>query len=152
MEISQEKVVSRDIIALLEEHLADMHATSPPESVHALDVNALQAKDICFFTARENGVLLGCVAVKQLSASDAELKSMRTSHAARNRGVGAALLNAALAFCKQQKYSSLSLETGTQDYFSAAHRLYHRHGFSDCGPFGNYHDDPHSRFMTIAIA
>ena len=102
MEISQEKVVSRDIIALLEEHLADMHATSPPESVHALDVRALQAKDICFFTARENGVLLGCVAVKQLSASDAELKSMHTSRAARNRGVGAALLNAALAFCKQQ--------------------------------------------------
>ena len=151
MKISQEQVVSGDIIALLKEHLADMYATSPPENVHALDVNALQSQDICFFTARENGILLGCVAVKTLSETQAELKSMRTSHAARNRGVGAALVEAALTYCRQQGFLSLSLETGTQDYFSAAHRLYHRHGFSDCGPFGHYQEDPHSRFMTIAI-
>lgn len=151
MIIKREQVVSNDIIALLEEHLIDMYATSPPENVHALNVDALRADDICFFTARDNALLMGCVAVKTLSPTQAELKSMRTSRQARNRGVGAALLNAAVRHCQQQRFANLNLETGTQNYFNPAHRLYLRHGFTDCGPFGHYQADPHSRFMTLSL-
>ena len=37
-----------DVIALLQEHLDWMHRTSPPESVHALDLHALRQPDIAF--------------------------------------------------------------------------------------------------------
>ena len=51
--------------ALLEEHLEDMRATSPPESVHALDLSGLKHPTITFFSAWENDELLGCIAIKQ---------------------------------------------------------------------------------------
>jgi putative acetyltransferase len=140
-----------DVVALLSEHLADMHATSPPESVHALDLEALLDPSITFVTAREDGVLLGCGALKQLSADHGELKSMRTTDAARGRGVAAAIVGWLLDQARARGVRRVSLETGTEDYFTAAHRLYLRHGFIDCEPFGDYALDPHSRFMTIAL-
>ncbi|GGW25642.1 GNAT family N-acetyltransferase [Vreelandella hamiltonii] len=90
--IGIETLEAQDVVALLEEHLADMHATSPPESVHALDVTALKAANITFYSARQNGQLLGCAAIKALGEGQAELKSMRTTPAARQQGVGARLL------------------------------------------------------------
>lgn len=140
-----------DVTALLDEHLADMHSTSPPESVHALAHVALAAADVTFVTAREDGALLGCGALKQLDAEHGEVKSMRTTHAARGRGVAGAILGWLLDEARSRGMTRVSLETGTQDYFAAAHRLYLRHGFVDCGPFGDYALDPHSRYMTIAL-
>jgi putative acetyltransferase len=140
-----------DVVALLSEHLADMHATSPPESVHALDLEALLDPSITFVTAREDGVLLGCGALKQLSADHGELKSMRTTDAARGRGVAAAIVGWLLDQARARDVRRVSLETGTEGYFAAAHRLYLRHGFVDCEPFGDYTLDPHSRYMTIAL-
>ena len=52
------------MIGLLEEHLADMYETSPPESVHALDLDALKSPEITFFSAWKDSQLLGCVAIK----------------------------------------------------------------------------------------
>jgi putative acetyltransferase len=140
-----------DVTALLSEHLADMRATSPPESVHALDVDALVDPRIAFFSARDGDVLLGCGALKLLSEAEGEVKSMRTTHAARGRGVAAAILARLLEEARKRGLRRVSLETGTEDYFAAAHRLYARHGFVDCGPFGDYALDPHSRFMKIAL-
>jgi putative acetyltransferase len=140
-----------DVVALLLEHLDDMRATSPPESIHALDVDALAVPGITFVTARDGDVLLGCGALKELSADHGEVKSMRTTTAARGRGVAASVLGWLLAEARTRGLSRVSLETGTQDYFAAAHRLYLRHGFVDCEPFGDYTLDPHSRYMTIAL-
>ena len=140
-----------DVTDLLTEHLADMHATSPPESIHALDVDALVDPRITFVSAREDGVLLGCGALKLLTDVHGEVKSMRTTYAARGRGVAAAVLARLLAEARQSGLRRVSLETGTEDYFAAAHRLYERHGFVDCEPFADYVLDPHSRFMTIAL-
>jgi putative acetyltransferase len=140
-----------DVSALLAEHLADMHATSPPESVHALDVSALQAPAVTFWTARRDGVLLGCGALKELDPAHGEVKSMRTTSAARGTGVGTALLLHLLAEARTRGYTRLSLETGTQDYFAPAHRLYLRHGFASCGPFGDYTDDPNSAYFTLTL-
>ena len=137
-----------DVHALLAEHLADMHVTSPPESVHALDHAALTDPAITFWTAREDGVLLGTAALLRLSDEHGEVKSMRTSGAARGRGVAATLLAHLLDEARSRGYARVSLETGSQDYFSAARRLYERHGFAACGPFGDYALDPHSVFMT----
>ncbi|MFC6044995.1 GNAT family N-acetyltransferase [Nocardioides hankookensis] len=151
MEVSPDDPRRDDVVALLTEHLADMRATSPPESIHALDVDALVSPAITFVTAREDGVLLGCGALKVLSDDHGEVKSMRTTYAARGRGVAAAVLGWVVDEARARGLQRLSLETGTQEYFGAAHRLYLRHGFVDCGPFSDYVLDPHSRFLTLAL-
>ncbi len=142
-----------DVLALLQEHLDDMHATSPPESVHALDVERLRAPDITFVTARSaDGELLGCGALKQHDATLGELKSMRTTAAARGRGVAATVLAHLLDVARDRGLDRVSLETGTEDYFAAARRLYARHGFVPCAPFADYTDDPNSTYLTLSLA
>jgi len=140
-----------DVRLLLDEHLADMFATSPAESVHALDHSALSAPEISFWTARDDGALLGCGALKQLTATEAEIKSMRTSAAARGQGIAALLLAQIIETALSRKIERLYLETGAEDFFAPARRLYARHGFTDCPPFADYTLDPHSVFMTRAL-
>ncbi len=151
MEIHLDDLSGGEVIALLHEHLADMYATSPPESVHALDVDALKASNIRFFSAWQDGELAGCVAIKALDSQLAELKSMRTATAFRGQGVGQALLQFVIDHAKAQGFSALNLETGTQDYFAPARNLYRKFGFTDCGPFGQYKPDPNSHFMTLSL-
>ena len=151
MQIRLDDLSGGEVIALLREHLADMYATSPPESVHALDVDALKASNIRFFSAWQDNVLAGCVAIKTLDNNGAELKSMRTATAFRGKGVGQALLAFIIDHAQAQGVSSLSLETGTQDYFAPARNLYRKFGFIECGPFGQYKLDPNSHFMTLKL-
>ncbi len=151
MEIVIDDLSSTEVLSLLEEHLSDMYATSPEESVHALDVNALKAPDITFFSAWKAQQLAGCVAIKNLDTKHVELKSMRTAKTFRGQGVASELLLFALEHAKMKGFSRVSLETGTQDYFLAARTLYKKFGFIDCGPFATYSLDPNSHFMTLAL-
>jgi len=148
VEISIDDPARPDVSALLAEHLADMHATSPAESVHALDVSALKVPGLSFWTARADEVLLGCGALKELDPGHGEIKSMRTTSAARGTGVGRAMLAYLLEVGRERGYARISLETGTQDYFLPARTLYVAHGFVECGPFGDYRLDPHSAYFT----
>jgi putative acetyltransferase len=151
--VAGDSPTAADVRALLEEHLTDMFATSPACSVHALDHTALLAPSITFVTARDDdGALLGCGALKELDPGHGELKSMRTTGAARGRGVATAVLARLLSLAEERGYERVSLETGTQDYFASARRLYARHGFTECGPFGDYSPDPYSVFMTLEQA
>ena len=136
------------VLALLEEHLADMHAFSPPESVHALDHNELRMSNVTFWTAWDGDELLGCGALKELDATHGEIKSMRTSRRQLRRGVGAAILEHIIAVARERGYERLSLETGSGGPFEAALRFYEKHGFYYCEPFADYILDPFSRFMT----
>ncbi|HLO94588.1 MAG TPA: GNAT family N-acetyltransferase [Burkholderiaceae bacterium] len=137
------------IALLLEEHLADMRATSPPESVHALDLGRLRRPEIRFWTAWDaQGQLLGCGAIKRLSGEHAELKSMRTAVPARGRGVGRVMLARLMDDARALGVRRLSLETGSHAFFEPAHALYRSAGFKLCGPFEGYVEDPHSVFMT----
>ncbi|MGP4032111.1 GNAT family N-acetyltransferase [Pseudarthrobacter sp. 1C304] len=145
-----------DVRQLLAEHLADMFATSPAESVHALDPAALAGPGISFWTAREDGELLGCGALKQLGtgasgAKQGEIKSMRTAAHARGQGVATLLLNHIVDEARRGGYGRLYLETGSQDFFKPARRLYRRHRFEICPPFVGYTEDPNSVFMTLAL-
>tara|TARA_Y100001963_G_C6554420_1_gene341322 strand:+ start:56 stop:511 length:456 start_codon:yes stop_codon:yes gene_type:complete len=151
MKIIIDDLTGGEVLALLEEHLSDMYATSPPESVHALDVEALKASNITFFSGWKQQQLAGCVAIKTLDTHSVELKSMRTAKPFRRCGVASQLLLFALEHAKMKGFSSVSLETGTQDYFLAARTLYKKFGFVDCGPFGSYSIDPNSHFMTRAL-
>ncbi len=145
-----------DVHQLLSEHLADMFATSPAESVHALDHSALSAPSITFWTAREDGALLGCGALKLIdsppgSGMQGEIKSMRTTASARGRGVATLVLNHILDEARRRNYERIFLETGAEDYFAPARRLYVRNGFTDCPPFADYTLDPNSVFMELRL-
>lgn len=148
MDIAIDDPARADVLALLTEHLADMRATSPPESVHALGVDALKAAAVTFWTARRDGALLGCAALKEIAPDHGEVKSMRTATASRGTGVAAALLLHLLDEARHRGYRRLSLETGSQEFFAPARRLYRRHRFVDCGPFADYVADPNSQFFT----
>ncbi|AYC06880.1 MULTISPECIES: GNAT family N-acetyltransferase [Vibrio] len=148
MEIRVDNLEGTGVLQLLEEHLRDMYATSPAESVHALDVEALKHPSITFWCAEKNGVVQGCIALKELASNHAEIKSMRTATSSRNQGVASQLLSHVVAVAKTRNYEFLSLETGSMDYFLAARKLYEKHGFIYCGPFGDYQPDPNSCFMT----
>ncbi|MCM0616114.1 GNAT family N-acetyltransferase [Paenarthrobacter sp. MSM-2-10-13] len=150
--IETDDLARPDVHQLLSEHLADMFATSPAESVHALDHSALSHESITFWTAREDRVLLGCGALKMLSAGHAEIKSMRTTARARGRGVATLMLEHIVAEAARRGYERVSLETGTEDYFAPARRLYARHGFTECPPFGDYTLDPNSVFMELTVS
>jgi putative acetyltransferase len=139
------------VLALLNEHLADMHAYSPPESVHALDHDELRAPDVTFWTAWEGEELLGCGALKELDARHGEIKSMRTSRSQLRRGVAAAMLQHIVGVARERGYDRLSLETGSGGPFDAALRFYEKHGFEYCEPFADYVLDPFSRFMTRSL-
>ena len=143
------------IATFMEEHLQDMRATSPPESVHALDMDKLRQPEIRFWTAwlpsdadPAPGRLVGTGALKHLSAEHAELKSMRSAESLRGLGVGRAILEHILGQAVDLGYQRVSLETGSQPFFEPAYQLYRRYGFTDCTPFGSYGPDPNSRFMT----
>ncbi len=152
MRIEREDPATPDVVSLLEQHLADMHATSPAESVHALDVDALRQPHIAFFAARDDaGALLGVGALAELDRDHGEIKSMRTTPAARGHGVASTVLARLLDLARDRGYARVSLETGSQDFFAPAHRLYERHGFVPCEPFGTYRPNPHSCFYTHKV-
>ena len=139
------------IHALLEEHLQNMHELGPPESVHALDLDKLRQPGITFWSAWEGGQLMAIGALKELDAAHAELKSMRTPKALRGRGAGRAILAHIMDVARSRGYRRVSLETGTVDAFTPAHRLYESFGFGYCGPFADYAEDVNSVFMTRQI-
>ena len=62
------------IVAFLEEHLRDMRAVSPPESVHALDLDGLRQPGITFWTSWDGDLLVGCGALKELDSTHGEIK------------------------------------------------------------------------------
>jgi putative acetyltransferase len=136
---------------LIAEHLADMHASSPAESVHALDQVELRGDDVSFWTVWDGVELLGGGALKQLSPSAGEIKAMRTRQAARGRGVAAHMLAFLIDESRRRGYDSVSQETGSQDFFAPARRLYARYGFVTCPPFADYAPDPNSVFMTLPL-
>jgi putative acetyltransferase len=148
MKIRLDDLTGPEIRALLEEHLRNMHEISPPESVHALDLDALRHPSITFWTAWAGNELLGCGALKELDPTQGEIKSMRTTTTRRRSGVARAILERILATARERGYARLSLETGSEPEFLPARRLYESFGFTYCPPFSDYAEDPHSVFMT----
>ena len=128
-----------------------MYELSPPESVHALDIEKLRAPEITFWSAWEGPLLLGCGALKELNRKHGEVKSMRTHNAQRRKGAGRAILTHIIEVAKSRSYERLSLETGSMEAFKPAQRLYESFGFIYCGPFGQYILDPNSVFMTMRL-
>jgi len=151
MFIERDDLTRPEVLALLGEHLTNMHRLSPRESVHALDAAGLRNPDITFWTIWQDGTLLGCGALRQLSPSHGEVKSMRTPQPLRRRGAGRAMITHIIGEARSRGYERLSLETGSSPAFIPAQTLYRSVGFTSCGPFGDYREDPNSVFMTLRL-
>lgn len=142
-----------DLRQVVTDHLADMVATTPdPASRHALDHDALFGPAVAVWVARLDGRVAGCGALAELTPDSGELKAMRTTVEARGHGVGTAVLRHLLDEARGRGYRAVHLETGAQDFFAPARRLYEAHGFVATGPFGTYVEDPASVFMRLDLA
>lgn len=148
MDIRVDDLNGPEIAQLLQEHLQSMALHSPPESVHALDLQALRQPEITFWSAWQDGALAGCGALKELDPLHGEIKSMRTATLHLRKGVAVQLLAHIIKEAERRLYRRLSLETGSMEAFAPAHTLYAQFGFQRCGPFGTYVEDPYSIFMT----
>jgi GNAT superfamily N-acetyltransferase len=138
----------RTLLAL---HINSARAETAPGSAHALDLSALKSPDIRFWSLWEGDCVVAVGALKRLSESHGEVKSMHTAQSHRRKGAGSAMLRHIIASARISGFSRLSVETGSWTYFNAARNMYKRHGFVECEPFGNYIQDPNSIFMTLEI-
>ena len=142
---------SRDFVCLVEAHKALMLKHTPPESSHALLIDGLRAKNIFVWSLFDDDKLVGCGALKLLSSLNGEIKGMHTVQARRRQGLGHLMLSHLLQEARVRELIRLSLETGSQDAFIPARKLYELNGFKYCGPFGEYREDPNSAFMTLEL-
>lgn len=140
-----------EVAQLLNEHLQDMYATSPVESVHALGLSTLRQSNIKFWTIWDEQMLAGCGALKTYSATSVEIKSMRVANAYRRQGVAAQLLQHILHEAKCAGAKTVYLETGSMAFFAPARQLYAQHGFIETGPFADYQADENSTFMSLSL-
>jgi putative acetyltransferase len=150
--IAEEHPLTPDLSLLFDRHTADMHADTPPESIHMMDKAALAAPGIRFFVLRDGEAPLAMGAFKRIDAAHAEIKSMHVLAEARGRGLSKVMLDHLVAAARADGFKRLSLETGVQPTFVAARALYARAGFADCPPFEGYVDDPNSVYMTKVLA
>jgi putative acetyltransferase len=140
-----------DVRELLTRHLAYARANTPPEDVHALDLDALLDPSVTFFSFRVDGELLGVGALQRLDAEHAEIKSMHTAEAARGQGIGRAMVDHLIGVAREAGYRRVSIETGSGPAFAAARRLYASARFTPCGPFANYGSTPNAAYMTLSL-
>ncbi len=147
IEIKKDDLSDGTIEKLLSAHLQEMYKYSPPESIHALDPKALRDTAVTFWAARIDGKLAGCGALKKLGSRYGEVKSMKTDTEHLRKGVAKQLLQAIINEAKKLGYSKIFLETGSHEAFQPAINMYEKNGFVECGPFGDYENDPYSKFF-----
>jgi putative acetyltransferase len=140
-----------EIVRFLEEHVREMRAITPPESKHALDLDALRGPDITFWSVLDGDAVVGCGALKRLDARHAEVKSMRTLAARKRSGIASLMLGHIIAEAQRMGFTRLSLETGSAEFFAPARKLYEKFGFTYCEPFAGYRPDPLSVFLTRTL-
>ena len=140
------------VLELLREHLAGMHASSPPGSVYALDLAGLQDPAVSFFTVWDGDDLLGCGALKHVDPATAELKSMRTTARHLRRGAGAFLLAHLLELARARGHARVCLETGSGPAFEPALALYRKFGFVPCAAFGGYVATEFNQFFERVLS
>ena len=143
-----ESSTSDDVRAALQRHFELMRATSPAESWHVMDPDAVLEADVVIVGARRDGQLLAVGGLKAIGPDHGELKSMHTLQEVRGQGAGKHMLRALLKHAQTMGFTKVSLETGSDSPFEPARQMYQARGFSECPPFADYATDPLSVFMT----
>jgi putative acetyltransferase len=148
MKIEVDDLTGREIAEFLSAHVHQMRTITPIEAAYALDLEELRKPDITFWAVRDGDDLVGCGALKELTPTHGEIKSMRTDPARTRAGIASRLLEHIIGVARDRGYTRLSLETGTDEFFLPARNLYGRFGFTTCEPFGDYTPSPHNTFMA----
>jgi putative acetyltransferase len=151
LSIARESPLGADLALLMARHTADMHAETPPESIHMMDASALSVPEVAFFVLRDGGAPVGMGAFKRIGPDHAEIKSMHVLVERRGQGLSRRMLDHLISEARAAGVRRLSLETGSQAMFEPARILYARAGFVECPPFEGYVEDPNSVFMTRRI-
>lgn len=137
-----------DIADIIAAHLKVMRASSPACSVHALDADRYEATGTTLFALYEDDTAVAIGALRAYAPASFEIKSMHVRAAHRGRGLAREILHHLLTRARANGGSTVSLETGSQEVFEPARRLYRNSGFAECPPFGDYKPDSNSTFMT----
>lgn len=151
MEITIGDPRTQDVSDLLQKHSDFCYSVTPACGVHTLDVEKLRRPGVTLFVAREQSEVIGVCALKVLTATHAELKSMHVQSSNRGKGTGRSLVSHVLEFARSGGVERVSLETSPDEAFAPARRLYASLGFTDSGPFADYPDSPTSVFMTVTL-
>tara|TARA_R110002124_G_scaffold50091_4_gene146096 strand:- start:2359 stop:2814 length:456 start_codon:yes stop_codon:yes gene_type:complete len=151
LDIRLDDLSCQQVQNLLAAHRAGMQKNSPPDSVYALDLSGLSHPDVSVWTAWDEEELMGIGALKQLSPSTGEIKSMRTDARHLRNGVGFALLDHIIAVARERGYRRLSLETGSGAEFEPALTLYRKRGFANGEPFGDYKPTDFNQFLHLDL-
>ncbi|MGL5823451.1 MAG: GNAT family N-acetyltransferase [Nocardioides sp.] len=151
IEVRVDDLTTPEVERFLTDHFNEFRGMSPAESCHVLDLTGLRRPEVTVWTARLDNRVVGAGALKQLEAGHGEIKSMRTAKDFRGRGIGGAMLRQLMAAARSRNLTRLSLETGADEFFAPARRLYRRHGFVECPPFAEYRPDPLSVFLTCVL-
>ncbi|MEO9634899.1 MAG: GNAT family N-acetyltransferase [Parasphingorhabdus sp.] len=151
MDIRLDDLSGEQVQALLAAHLAGMQENSPADSVYALDLSGLQTPDMSVWTAWDGEQLMGVGALKQLSPTAGEIKSMRTDSRHLRKNVGLSILDHIIAEAKSRAYLRLSLETGSGEEFEPALNMYRKRGFVNGDAFGDYLASDFNQFMHLEL-
>jgi putative acetyltransferase len=150
VEIAVETPLQDDVRALVAELNAALLELTPPEHCYHLTVEQMAGNDTTVFIARDNGLAVGCGALKRHDDATGEVKRMYTRPSHRGRKIGAEIVGRVEALARQQGLTRLVLETG--DRHPAAWTVYERAGFSRCGPVLDYPDSEWSVFYEKSLA
>jgi putative acetyltransferase len=150
--IAKESPLGADLDLLMARHTADMHAQTPPESIHMMDATELAVPEVSFFVMRDAGKPVAMGAFKRLSGTHGEIKSMHVLSEHRGKSLSKMMLMRLIEEAANSGLTRLSLETGAEPIFAPARSLYERAGFTYCPPFEGYVLDPNSVFMTKTLA
>ena len=137
-----------DVNKLLKEHFIELRAASPEGSAHVLDIPGLQVSSIKFWSLWEENQLMGCGALKFLSQSHGEFKSIRIHENFKGKGNGIKIVNHLINEAKKLNIERLSIETGSSNFFAPARKLFNNCGFKPCKPFAHYKEDINSLYLT----
>jgi GNAT superfamily N-acetyltransferase len=112
-------------------------AYSEPGATHfRLDPEEVTGDRGAFLVIHQDGIPVGCGALRLVGPDTAELKRMFVSPAARGKGLGRRLLNALEEEARALGVRRLVLETGIRQ--AAALSLYRASGFEPIAVYGEY--------------
>ena len=125
-----------DAVALREARrleIADVYGREDSEPAGS----AATGSDVAVFVvAYDDGVAVGCGAVRIIDEHVGEVKRMYVSPDKRGTGTSTAILRALEEWAVEHQLDTLVLETG--DLLTAAQRFYEREGYTPIPPFGPY--------------
>jgi putative acetyltransferase len=147
--ITLERPDTADAVLLIEELEGELAPYYPSESRHGYSIEKLIKQNVAFFVTRHDNEVAGCGGVQLFGQEYGEVKRMYVRPAFRGLGLAKSMLEHLAEHARDNGIHILRLETGIHQKDAIA--LYEKWGFKSIGPFGDYWDDPNSRFYEKQI-